>query len=105
MTQLEKCLTKYVNQQAATLEKYVLHALKNQNKIYMRVDPLQSNPDLKNCEFLKDAAIFSEETPLLNLNGCFRVFRLTQKGREFAEKLKQDFTGREEIEAQLLLNR
>jgi hypothetical protein len=105
MTQLEECLTKYVNQRVAALEKYVLDALKNQNKFVLSVDPLQLSLDLKNCEFLKDAAIFSEENPLLNLNGCFRVFRLTTKGREFAEKLEQDFTGREEIEAQLLLNR
>ncbi|XES76808.1 MAG: hypothetical protein ACBZ72_11620 [Candidatus Bathyarchaeia archaeon] len=93
MSGLDEYLTRYIAERALLLEKYVLNAFDNEEKQFLCPDSLNesaSDQDIKNCEFLKDAEIFSEETTFVcNGDNRCRVFRLTKKGQDFAEKLRQ----------------
>jgi hypothetical protein len=109
MSQLDEYLTKYITQRSLVLEKYVLEAFDNENKRLLCMESFQGtilpNEDLKNCEFLRDAEIFSEEIKIhRNGHNCYRVFRLTQKGLKFAEDLKQHSPIRKKIVANVTVN-
>jgi hypothetical protein len=94
MSELDEYLTKYITKRALVLEKIVLTAFDSQEKTFLCQNaletPLSREIEIKNCEFLKDVEIFSENTHQSNGTVQFRVFQLTQKGQGFAEKLKQD---------------
>ncbi len=95
MPQLDQYLSKYIAEKAVTLEKYVLEASNSKDEHFLCMESFQgtllATQDLRNCEFLRDADIFTEEVTMLRNGGhnSYRVFRLTPKGRELAEDLKQ----------------
>jgi hypothetical protein len=100
MQQLEQYLSSYISKKAATLEKYVLEAFNNKNQQVLCMESFQgtiiASQDLRNCEFLRDANIFTEEVMLRNRgHNSYRVFRLTPKGREIAENLQQGLPNRQ----------
>ncbi|MGD6810086.1 MAG: hypothetical protein ACQCN3_10355 [Candidatus Bathyarchaeia archaeon] len=95
MLQLEQYLSKYITKKAVTLEKYVLEAFNNKDQQVLCMESFQgtllATQGLRDCEFLRDANIFTEEVTMLRNKGhnSYRVFRLTPKGRELAENLQQ----------------
>jgi hypothetical protein len=109
MSQLDEYLEKYIVERSVILEKYVLAAFDNENKRLLCMDSFQgtalSSQDLKNCEFLKDADIFTEEEKhFRNGHNGYRVFILTPKGRQIAQALKQEALTRTEVEATPIFN-
>jgi hypothetical protein len=94
MSLLDQYLSRYIAEKSLILEKYVLEAFNNKDKHILCLESFQGtimySQDLRNCEFLRDADIFSEEVTMLrNGHNRYRVFRLTPKGRELAEDLTQ----------------
>ncbi len=64
-----------------------------------------STQNLKDCEFLKDAEIFSEDVELhRNGHNRYRVFRLTQKGLQFAKELQDGLMAKQGFEAKILVS-
>lgn len=109
MSQLDEYLTKYITQRSIVLEKYVLEAFDNEDKRVLCMESFQGtilpSDDLKNCEFLRDAEIFSEEIKIhRNGHNCYRVFRLTQKGLRFAEDLKQQVPNKKKLVADITVS-
>jgi hypothetical protein len=109
MSQLDEYLTKYITQRSIVLEKYVIEAFDSEDKRVLCMESFQGtillNDDLKNCEFLRDAEIFSEEIKLhRNGHNCYRVFRLTQKGLRFAEDLKRQSPNKKKFAADITVS-
>ncbi len=106
MQHLEQYLSMYIAKKAVTLEKYVLEAFNNKDQQVLCMESFQgtiiSSQDLRNCEFLRDANIFTEEVMLRNRgHNSYRVFRLTPKGRELAEDLQQGLLNKQLITTSL----
>jgi hypothetical protein len=93
MSQLDEYLTQYIFERATTLEKYVLKAFDAEDKRLLCIDIQETAPpnrDVKSCEFLTDAEIFIEDAKLLDETHSYRVFHLTSKGSQLAQKLKKN---------------
>jgi hypothetical protein len=109
MSQLDEYLTKYIAQRSIVLEKYVIEAFDSEDKRLLCMESFQGTilltDDIKNCEFLKDAEIFTEEIKIhRNGHNRYRVFRLTQKGLKFAEDLKQQTPGKKKETADITVS-
>jgi hypothetical protein len=92
--QLENYLTEYINNRISVLKKYLLAAVNKESGDISFLESFEgskiNNPDLKNCEFLKDAGLFTENPKqILRTYTCYRVFRLTEVGKRFANELKK----------------
>jgi hypothetical protein len=89
-------LTGYIQGRVGEFKTYLLSALDNRDQClcYLESNEGMIAPisDMKNCELLRDAQIFTEDTKVSNENGrtYFRFFHLTELGRKFAMELKQE---------------
>ena len=89
-------LSGYIQSRVGVFKQYLLAALENKDQClyYLESNNGVSIPvsDLKNCELLRDAKIFTEDTRFNVENGrnSFRFFHLTELGRKFAKDLKKE---------------
>jgi hypothetical protein len=95
LNKLEDYLSDYVKNREPTFEKYVLTALDNEDHCLIYLESFQGtkilSPDLRNCEFLKDAEIFTADSKVSRHgHNTFKIFCLTEKGRKFAQGLKEE---------------
>jgi hypothetical protein len=93
-TQLESYLTQYINNRVNVLKKYLLSALEKENGDISFLESFEgskiNNPDLKNCEFLNDAGLFTENPrQIMRSYTCYRIFHLTEVGKRLAIELKK----------------
>ena len=92
VTELEKYLTVNISTHLNVLKSYLLAASdKDQNLLFMEScqEATLPNPDIVNCEFLKDAGIFVEDPkPPRKARNRNRVFHLTEVGKQFAKELR-----------------
>jgi hypothetical protein len=92
---LEDYLCTYIRGQADTLKMYLAAALETQDQSLSYIDQSLGTQipsvDIKNCEFLTDAKLFYEDIQLTrDGRNRYKVFRLTELGKEIAMELKEN---------------
>jgi hypothetical protein len=92
--EFETYLCDYIKSRIGVYEKWVLAALNNEDGCIQFLDCSEGvfarSLELKNCELLRDAGLFTEEIKLSRHGrSSYRLFHLTDVGKQFAEALKQ----------------
>jgi hypothetical protein len=91
----ETSLTDYIKSYVGVFKKYLLAALNNKDCCLWYVEYCEGttmpNADLKNCQLLGDAKLFTEDTKL-SRNGhiTYKIYCLTDKGKKIAQELKEE---------------
>ena len=92
---LETFLTDYIRTRVGVFKKYLLAALLNKDCCLWYVECCEGTilptADLKNCQLLRDAKLFSEDTRL-SRNGrtTYKFYCLTDEGKKIAQELKEE---------------
>ncbi len=91
---LAEYLSEYIKGRTGVFKKYLLDALENKDKCILYLESSEGtiipSSDLKNCELLRDAQLFTEDvkTPRHGRN-IYKVYCLTDLGKKIAEAIKQ----------------
>jgi hypothetical protein len=91
----ETSLTDYIKSNVDVFKEYLLAALNNKDCCLWYVEYCEGttmpSADLKNCQLLRDAKLFTEETKL-SRNGhiTYKIYCLTDKGKRIARELKSE---------------
>jgi len=91
----ETFLTDYIKSRVGIFKKYLLAALNNKDYCLWYVESCEGTTmpgaDLKNCQLLRDANLFMEDTKL-SMNGhiTYKIYRLTDEGKKIAQELKEE---------------
>ncbi len=96
-------LCDYIRGRVGVLKKYLLAALDNPDHGISYLESSEGmvipSSDRKNCELLRDAGIFREDIKLSrHSRNSYKLFYLTELGKQFAEELKQESLLSEETE-------
>lgn len=97
---LEEYMCKYIKKQTILLKGCLLAALEEKNKSLSLLDQSLGTPipsqDIKLCETLTNAGLFRQEIELTrDGRNRYKVFCLTDLGKEMAEKIKKEgFNGK-----------
>jgi hypothetical protein len=88
-------LSDYIRCRTGVFKKYLLAALDNkeQGLWYLEASAGMMIPsaDLKNCELLRDAQLFSEDIKVSrNGRNTYKIYYLTELGKKLAEELKAE---------------
>jgi hypothetical protein len=91
----ENYLIDYIKTRVGTYKKYLLAALDNKECCLWYIEysegMKQPNSDLKNCELLRDALIFREDTRMArNGRTTYKIYCLTDLGKKVAQELKDE---------------
>ena len=91
--QFEEYMCKFVQDQASMFKSYLLAALDSKDQCLYYLDSRLGTPipsmDIRNCEFLAQARLFREEAKLtIDSRNRYRLFYLTDLGKEIAQKIK-----------------
>jgi hypothetical protein len=91
----ETYLTDYIKTRVGTFKKYLLAALDNKDGCLWYLEYSEGmkipNSDLKNCELLRDAQIFREDTRVTrNGRTTYKIYCLTDMGKKIAQELKDE---------------
>ena len=92
---LETFLTDYIKSRVGVFKKYLLAALLNKDRCLWYTEYCEGtmlpSADLKNCQLLRDAKLFSEDTKL-SRNGrtAYKIYCLTDEGKKIAQELKEE---------------
>jgi hypothetical protein len=91
----ESLLTDYLKTRLGTYKKYLLAALDNKDGCLWYIEysegMKQPNSDLKNCELLRDALFFREDTRMArNGRTTYKIYCLTDIGKKTAQELKDE---------------
>jgi hypothetical protein len=97
---LKDHLAKYIQTRVGVLKKYLIAALNSEdNSIwYLEYSAGMAIPssDLKNCQLLRDAQVFEEDTRITrNGRNTYKIYRLTEFGKKLAEEIKEEGVARE----------
>jgi hypothetical protein len=91
----ETFLTDYIRSRVGVFKKYLLAALLNKDGCLWYVEycegTMMPGADLKNCQLLRDAELFREDTKL-SRNGrtTYKIYCLTDEGKKIAQELKEE---------------
>ncbi len=96
-------LAAYVYGRVGVFKKYILAALENKDQCIFYLEASEGmfipSSDLKNCELLRDAQIFTEDTRVSrNGRNTYKFYCLTEIGKEIAEAIKAEGLMSEEQE-------
>lgn len=88
-------LSKYLKEHATQLNQYLLAALNSKDHTISYIESSDGannqSEDLKNCEFLTGALLFTESLRISrNGRNFYKCFELTDLGLKFAENLEQN---------------
>jgi len=88
-------LSEYIQSRVGVFKKYLIAALNNKEQNIWYLESTEGSivpsSDLKNCELLRDAQIFREDTRISRSGrNIYKVFSLTDFGRQIAEELKKE---------------
>jgi hypothetical protein len=92
---LGEFLSEYIKRRTGVFKKYILAALENKDQglWYLQASAGMMIPsaDLKNCELLRDAQLFSEDIKVSrNGRNTYKIYYLTDLGKQIAEELKAE---------------
>ena len=91
----ETFLTDYIKKRVGVLKKYLLAALYNKDCCVWYVEycegTIMPSADLKNCQLLRDANLFMEDTKV-SRNGrtIYKMYCLTDEGKKIAQELREE---------------
>ena len=91
----ENYLTNYIKTRIGVYKKYLLAALDSKlgSIWYVEISEgtMMPTADLKNCELLRDAQLFTEDTKI-SRNGrtTYKIYTLTEEGKMIAQELKNE---------------
>jgi hypothetical protein len=93
--QIQNYLSEYIIGRIGVFKTYLLAALENRDECIMYLESSEGmfipSADLKNCELLRDAGLFSEDTKLTrNGRNSYKIYCLTKKGKEITNALKEE---------------
>jgi hypothetical protein len=91
----ENLLCDYIKSRTGVFKKYILAALDNKDNCIWYLEYSEGmklpNSDLKNCELLRDAGIFREDTRVTrNGRNTYKFFILTDTGKKIGEEIKAE---------------
>jgi hypothetical protein len=91
----ENFLCDYLKGRVGIYKKYMLAALDNKEGCIWYLEYSEGmivpNSDLKNCELLRDAGIFREDTRVSrNGRNTYKLYMLTENGKKIAEEIKAE---------------
>ncbi|MCL1977174.1 MAG: hypothetical protein FWG55_03580 [Candidatus Bathyarchaeota archaeon] len=97
----EDYMCDYIKTRIGVFKKYMLAALDNKDKCLWYLEAsegmIMPNSDLKNCELLRDAGIFREDTKVTrNGRNTYKVFFLTDNAKKIVKEIKTESTILEE---------
>jgi hypothetical protein len=92
---LAEYLSNYIQERVGVFKKYMLAALNNRDHCLWYLESsagmLLPSSDLKNCELLRDAKIFTEDVRVSrNGRNTYKVFCLTEFGKQLAEEMLKE---------------
>ena len=91
----ETLLTDYIKSRVGVFKKYLLAALNRKDCCLWYVEYCEGTTmpgaDLKNCQLLRDAKLFLEDTKL-SRNGhiTYKIYCLTDEGKRIAQELREE---------------
>jgi len=88
-------LSDYIRTRVGVFKKYLLATLNSKDQCILYLEASEGMPipssDLKNCELLRDAQLFLEDTRLSRSGrNTYKVFCLTELGKQIAEQLRKE---------------
>jgi hypothetical protein len=92
---LENYLATYIKGRVGVFKKYLLAALTSKDQCVWYLEASEGmvvpSSDLKNCELLRDALLFNEDTRISrNGRNTYKIFCLTELGRQIADQLRKE---------------
>jgi hypothetical protein len=96
-------LSEYIKGRTGVFKKYLLAALANKDQSIWYLEASEGmiipSSDLKNCELLRDAQLFREDTRVSrNGRNTYKIYYLTDLGKKIAEEIKTEGMLSEEYE-------
>jgi hypothetical protein len=88
-------LSSYIKTRVGVYKKYLLAALDNKDNCIWYLEStegmLTPSSDLKNCQLLRDAQLFNEDTRISrNGRNTYKIYCLTELGKKIAEEIKKE---------------
>ncbi len=88
-------LCDYMQSRIGVFKKYIIAASTNKDKCIFYLESSEGliipSSDRKNCELLRDAQIFTEDTKISRSGrNTYKFFCLTEKGKKMAESIKAE---------------
>ncbi|MEM2081692.1 MAG: hypothetical protein QXP44_01485 [Candidatus Bathyarchaeia archaeon] len=92
---LAEYLTNYIQERIGVYKKYIIAAFNSKDHCIWYLESSAGMPvpssDLKNCELLRDAKIFTEDTRISrNGRSIYKVFCLTDFGKQLAKEILKE---------------
>lgn len=92
---LAEYLTNYIRERIGVYKKYIIAAFNSKDHCIWYLESSAGMPvpssDLKNCELLRDAKIFTEDTRISrNGRNIYKVFCLTDFGKQLAKAMLKE---------------
>lgn len=93
--ELSAYLSSYIKTRVGVYKKYLLAALDNKDQCIWYLEStegmLTPSSDLKNCQLLRDAQLFNEDTRISrNGRNTYKIYCLTELGKKLAEEIKKE---------------
>ncbi len=88
-------LAEYIQGRVGVFKKYIIAALDNKDQCLFYLESSAGmvipSSDLKNCELLRDAGVFREDTRVSrNGRNTYKFYYLTDLGKKMAEEIKAE---------------
>jgi hypothetical protein len=93
--ELQQYLSNYIQSRVGVFKKYLLSAFDNKDHCIWYLESsegmLAPSSDLKNCQLLRDAQLFTEDVRISrNGRNTYKIYCLTELGKKFAEGIKKE---------------
>jgi hypothetical protein len=93
--ELQEYLSNYIQSRVGIFKKYLMAAFDNKDHCIWYLESsagmLAPSSDLKNCQLLRDAQLFTEDVRISrNGRNTYKIYCLTELGKKFAEGIKKE---------------
>ncbi len=88
-------LAEYIQHRVGVFKKYIIATLDNKDHCIWYLESSEGmifpSSDLKNCELLRDAGIFNEDTRMSrNGRNTYKIYCLTELGKKIADEIQAE---------------
>lgn len=93
--ELQEYLSNYIQSRVGIFKKYLMAAFDNKDHCIWYLESsagmLAPSSDLKNCQLLRDAQLFTEDVRISrNGRNTYKIYCLTELGKKFVEGIKKE---------------
>jgi hypothetical protein len=93
--ELGRYLSSYIKSRVGVFKKYLLAALDNNDQCIWYLESTEGmlvpSSDLKNCQLLRDAQLFTEDLRMSrNGRNTYKIYCLTQLGMKLAREIRKE---------------